>query len=59
MDMEFNYERLFTAVSQVGVICTVAGIVQGLFAPASLMPAVTLSMLGLVLILVTSLRRKS
>ena len=56
--MTYDKGFLQTSMGQTGVLCVVAGLVEGSFVPESWLPAIVLSIVGIVLVLAGSIRRK-
>ena len=56
--MTYDKGFLQTSMGQTGVLCVVAGLVEGSFVAEALLPAIILSIVGIVLVLAGSIRRK-
>ena len=56
--MTYDKGFLQTSMGQTGVLCVAAGLVEGFFVPESLLPAFGLMIVGIMLVLLGSIRRK-
>ena len=56
--MNYNMDFVQTSIGQIGVLCVTAGLVEGSFVYEAWLPALSLMIVGIVLVLVGSIRRK-